>query len=89
MKVGAWFPCGAAGRPQAWRRSFLIQYNSDIVFPRVHHTGYRAIRMQRWKFIRCLELSEMNELYDLANDPEEMKNLIGEPQIQAVLSDLD
>ena len=76
-------------RPQDWRTSFLIQYNSDTVFPRVHRMGYRAIRTQGWKFIRYIELAGMNELYDLTNDPYEMTNLIGEPQAKAVLSDLN
>lgn len=55
--------------PADWRTSFLIQYNSDTVFPRVHKMGYRAIRTKRWKYIRYLELEGMDELYDLQTDP--------------------
>jgi len=75
--------------PRDWRTSFLIQYNSDTVFPRVHRMGYRAIRTERWKFIRYNELEGMNELYDLANDPYEMRNLIREPDAQSISSDLN
>ncbi len=75
--------------PADWRTSFLIQYNSDTVFPRVHRMGYRAIRTERWKFIRYTELDGMNELYDLAADPYEMRNLIREPDAQSILSELD
>ena len=62
--------------PDDWRESFLIQYNTDTVFPRVHKMGYRAIRTKRWKYIRYNDLQGMNELYDLQNDPYEMNNLI-------------
>lgn len=65
--------------PEAWRKSFLIEYNSDIVFPRVHRMGYRAVRTDRWKYVRFLELEGMDELYDLKNDPYEMDNRIEDP----------
>ena len=75
-------------RPQDWRTSFLIQYNTDTVFPRVNKMGYRAIRTQRWKHIRYLELDGMDELYDLRNDPYEMSNLIQDPASQETLKTL-
>ena len=66
--------------PPDWRSSFLIEYNTDTVFPRVKNMGYKAIRTQRWKYIRYNELDSMDELYDLKADPYEMKNLIEEPE---------
>jgi len=30
-----------------WRRSFLIEYTSDIVFPRIVRMGYDAVRTER------------------------------------------
>ncbi len=60
-----------------WRSSFLIEYNTDTVFPRVHKMGYRAIRTKRWKYIQYNDLKGMNELYDMQNDPYEMENVIG------------
>ncbi len=62
-----------------WRRSFLIEYYSDRVMPRVRQMGYKAIRTERWKYIHYLELDGMDELYDLAADPYEMKNIINHP----------
>jgi arylsulfatase A-like enzyme len=59
-----------------WRRSFLIEYYSDTVFPRVPNMGYRAIRTERYKLIHYLELEGMDELYDLEADPYEMENVI-------------
>ncbi len=63
----------------AWRDSFLIEYYSDKVFPRVLQMGYQAVRNGRWKYIRYLELDGMDELYDLKADPYEMKNLMQQP----------
>ncbi len=76
-------------RPADWRTSFLIQYNTDTVFPRVYKMGYRAIRTKRWKYIRYIELSGMNELYDLKNDPYEMENVIHQSAMKPVLNQLD
>lgn len=69
-----------------WRRSFLIEYASDTVFPRMHKLGYRAVRTENWKYIRYLEQSGMDELYDLVRDPYEMNNLISTPAGQFQLS---
>lgn len=70
------------------RKSFLIEYFSDTVFPRVHKMGYQAVRTERWKYIRYSELEGMDELYDLKHDPYEMKNLIKEPSARDVLKEL-
>jgi len=74
--------------PADWRTSFLIQYNTDTVFPRVHKMGYRAIRTKRWKYIRYNELNGMDELYDLKNDPYEMENVVNRPDSKMVLNRL-
>jgi N-acetylglucosamine-6-sulfatase len=66
------------GARPAWRSSFLIEYYSDTVFPRMLKMGYKAVRNERWKYIHYLELEGMDELYDLQADPYEMKNLIAD-----------
>jgi N-acetylglucosamine-6-sulfatase len=75
--------------PADWRRSFLIQYNTDTVFPRVKTMRYRAIRTQRWKFIRYLELDGMDELYDLQADPYEMTNVVSRADTREVVKRLN
>lgn len=75
--------------PEDWRSSFLIQYNSDTVFPRVHRMGYRAIRTQRWKFIRYNELEGMDELYDMKHDPYEMHNVARDSKMRSILNELE
>ncbi len=67
------------GRRTPWRDSFLIEYFSDRVFPRILRMGYKAVRNERWKYIRYLELEGMDELYDLRTDPYETKNLLAAP----------
>ena len=69
---------GATQTPADWRHSFLIEYTTDIVFPRVLTMGYDAVRTERYKYIRYRELEGMNELYDLQTDPFEQKNLVSE-----------
>ena len=68
----------ASQTPAARRRSFLIEYTTDIVFPRIAGMGYDAVRNERYKFIRYRELKGMNELYDLRHDPFELTNLIND-----------
>jgi len=65
-----------------WRDSFLVEYFSDQVFPRVLKMGYQSVRTDRWKLIHYLDLGGMDELYNLHTDPFEMKNLIGTPGAQ-------
>jgi len=67
------------GQSAGWRDSFLIEYFTDTVFPRIRNMGYRALRTSRWKYIRYTELPGMEELYDLASDPYELRNLAADP----------
>ena len=74
--------------PDEWRTSFLVEYNTDTVFPRVKTMGYRAIRTTRWKYIRYNDLEGMDELYDLKNDPYEIHNVIGRRKSRETLKAL-
>ncbi len=76
------------GARPAWRNSFLIEYYSDKVFPRIRQMGYKAVRDHRWKYINYFELAGMDELYDLQTDPYEMKNLINEPGATRIVAEL-
>jgi N-acetylglucosamine-6-sulfatase len=76
------------GEKPAWRTSFLVEYWSDTVFPRVHRMGYDAVRTERHKYVRYRELPGMDELYDLAADPYELQNLAGRPAHAALRESL-
>jgi N-acetylglucosamine-6-sulfatase len=62
--------------PADWRHSFLIEYTTDIVFPRTLKMGYDAVRNERYKYVRYRDLKDMDELYDLERDPFELQNLM-------------
>jgi len=68
-----------------WRSSFLIEYYSDTVFPRIYQMGYVAARTARHKYIQYRELQEMDELYDLETDPFEETNIIGRTESAGTL----
>jgi N-acetylglucosamine-6-sulfatase len=68
-----------------WRSSFLVEYYSDTVFPRIYQMGYDAVRTARYKYIRYRELRGMDELYDLEADPFEETNIIGRADAAATL----
>ncbi len=72
----------------AWRKSFLIEYYTDTVFPRVRNMGYKAVRTERYKYIRYTDLAGMDELYDLQVDPYELRNIIKTADGRAVLPEL-
>lgn len=73
------------GERVGWRDSFLVEYFSDTVFPRVSKMGYQCVRTAEWKYIHYVELEGMDELYDLRADPFEMRNVIGEPSARRAL----
>ena len=47
-----------------------------------------AIRYGKYKYIRTLLKGEMEEIYDLEADPEELKNLALKPESKMLLADL-
>jgi N-acetylglucosamine-6-sulfatase len=76
------------GKSPPWRKSVLIGYYSDTVFPRIRNMGYQAVRTERYKYIHYLELAGMDELYDLQSDPYERENLVGTARQRELLSEL-
>ncbi len=71
---------GLPAPPPPRRDAILIEYFSDNVFPRIHKMGYRAIRTERWKYIHYVDRAGADELYDLRNDPYELRNRINDPK---------
>ena len=74
--------------PADWRESFLIEYYSDTVMPRLVKMGYKAVRTQKWKYIQYVDLEGVDELYDLENDPYEIMNLIDDESAQEALDEM-
>lgn len=71
-----------------WRSSFLVEYYSDTVFPRIENMGYKAVRNKHYKYIQYVDLTGMNELYDIIEDPYELHNVIDDPQMASVLLEM-
>ena len=59
-------------RNSPWRQSFLYEYWVDLTptIPRMI-----GVRTPDWKYVEYPDLDDLPELYDLANDPYELKNL--------------
>ena len=58
-------------RDANWRREIFGQYD-------LHNVGLAYMRMPRTnecKLVRHYQANELDELYDLKNDPDELKNL--------------
>ena len=71
-----------------WRESFLIEYFTDTVFPRIRNMGYVAARTARHKYIKYRDLRGMDELYDLDKDPYEETNIIDRPDARETLQQM-
>lgn len=72
-----------------WRDSFMIEYYTDTVFERMYQMGYKTVRNERYKYIRYEDLEGVNELYDLEQDPYELRNIINEENSDAIVSELN
>ena len=61
-------------RPVDWRDSILYEYYWEWNFP--HTPTMFGLRTDEWKYVFYYGLWDLNELYNVQDDPEEMHNLI-------------
>ncbi|MBC8168088.1 MAG: sulfatase [Bryobacteraceae bacterium] len=66
------------GKPTQWRDSLLYEYYWEQNFPQT--PTIHAVRGVRYKYIRYHGIWDLNELYDLKEDPLETHNLINSPK---------
>jgi arylsulfatase A-like enzyme len=73
--------------PADWRRAIYYHYYE---FPHGWHDvrAHYGVRTDRYKLIRFYGDMELWELYDLANDPHELRNVYGKPGYEDVQEDL-
>ena len=77
------------GQTEGWRTSVLVEfYTYENPFPWLVDMDYRAIRTDRYKYIHWMQYPGEPELYDLREDPYEMRNLAGEAGMAAVIEDM-
>ena len=65
------------GSNTPWRDTIYYEYFWERPFPQT--PTVHAIRTDRYKFIRYHGVWDINELFDIKNDPWEMNNLIRDP----------
>jgi len=66
-----------AGKDVPWRHSFFYKYYKEAWLPGV--PTIEAVRTENFKYIRTPELNDIDELYNIKNDPTEMHNLALDP----------
>jgi N-acetylglucosamine-6-sulfatase len=81
----SWLPV-VTGKSSNWRRELLYEYYWERNFPQTP-TIY-ALRGERFKFIRCHGIWDIEELYDLTEDPLEANNLIFSEKHRPVAEDM-
>ncbi|HAB19364.1 MAG TPA: sulfatase [Verrucomicrobiales bacterium] len=78
-------PLFAGGTPAGWRTDIYYRYYHD---PGHHNTrAHYGVRTDTHKLIHYWKVNQW-ELYDLVNDPQEMRNLYSDPKYASVVADL-
>jgi N-acetylglucosamine-6-sulfatase len=77
----------AEGKNVPWRDKLLYEYYWERNYPQT--PTIHALRTDDYKYIHYYGLWDIDELYDLKNDPGEMKNLIFDPAHQALAKKLN
>jgi arylsulfatase A-like enzyme len=68
--------------PEDWPDDAYVQYHGEGIAL----YSIRALRTARWKYVYYP--FDRDELYDLQDDPWEMRNLIDDPASQAALAEM-
>jgi arylsulfatase A-like enzyme len=82
----------ANGSDPSWRTAWFYEYNYEKQFP--YTPNIRAIRTDEWKFARYPHGDgspdkHLAELYNLKDDPGELKNLAADPKHATTRADLE
>ncbi len=74
------------GDKPEWRKDWLYEYYEDPCPGMVRRN--RGVRTERYKFIHYYEPPEEFELYDLQEDPGELRNLFGDPRYSELIEQM-
>ena len=74
-----------------WRKAWFYEYNYEKQFP--YTPNLRGVRTDEWKYMHYPHGDgspdkHMAELYNIKDDPEERRNLIGDPKLAAKVTEL-
>ncbi len=75
------------GQEIPWRDAVLYEYYWERNFP--HTPTVHGLRTDRYKYMHYHGIWDIDELYDLQNDPEETTNLIESPEHQDLVKQLN
>jgi N-acetylglucosamine-6-sulfatase len=75
-----------AGRSIPWRDKLLYEYYWEWNFPQT--PTIHALRSDRYKYIRPYGLWDVEEVYDLQSDPQEITNLINSQEHQPLVKEM-
>jgi N-acetylglucosamine-6-sulfatase len=75
------------GKSIPWRDTLLYEYYWERNFP--HTPTMHALRGDRYKYIRYHGVWDLDELYDLQEDPLESRNLINDPRQAATVKQMN
>jgi len=70
-----------------WRKEIYYEYYWERAFPQTPTT--LGVRTDKYKYIFYHGIWDINELYDLENDPKEMYNLIKDSQYTDLIKEMD
>jgi N-acetylglucosamine-6-sulfatase len=77
------------GETDDWRQSILVEfYTYENPFPWLVDMDYKLVRTPRYKYVHWTHHPELHELYDLEEDPYEMRNVVREPRYDTVRAEL-
>jgi len=75
------------GKPQSWRNGLLYEYYWERNYPQT--PTMHALRGDRYKYIHYTGIWDTDELYDILNDPLEIKNLIRDKEHQEIVTQMN
>jgi N-acetylglucosamine-6-sulfatase len=78
-------------RRSGWRKSILLEYWAENAYPWLVGMTYKAVRTDRFKYIRWVNRAsngELDEMYDLERDPHEVTNVITKAAYRRTRDDL-
>jgi len=77
----------AQGKNVPWRDKLLYEYYWERNYPQT--PTVHALRTDQYKYIHYFGIWDIDELYDIKNDPQEMKNLISSPEHKATVQKMN
>jgi arylsulfatase A-like enzyme len=75
------------GKEMPWRSEVFYEYYWERNFPQT--PTVHGVRTERYKYMHYHGIWDIDELYDLKNDPDEKYNLIDKPEHKQVVDDFN